>query len=167
MIETKRLTIVPLNYHQIIKYLKLDNSLEKELNLNISSRTISLELKEAIEKTILPNVVNNSNNYFYSTLWTGISKAENKMVGDICFYCGSIKKEIEIGYGTYNEFQGMGYMTEMIAGIIARATTQSLIQSIIATTHNTNQASFRVLQNNNFVHIATSDLLLHWKLELK
>ena len=78
MIQTKRLIIIPLNYNQIIKYLKLDNSLENELNLDRSSRTISLELKEAIENTILPNVLNNSNNYLFSTLWTGISITEIK-----------------------------------------------------------------------------------------
>jgi hypothetical protein len=61
-----------------VKYTKCDNSLEEELNLNETSRTISPELKEAIEKTILPNVADKSKNYLYSTLWTAISKTECK-----------------------------------------------------------------------------------------
>jgi ribosomal-protein-alanine N-acetyltransferase len=84
MIETERLLIKPLTYDQLVKYTKCDNSLEEELNLNETSRTISPELKEAFEQTILPNVADKSNNYLYSTLWTAISKAENKMIGDLC-----------------------------------------------------------------------------------
>lgn len=56
MIETKRLIIKPLTYNQLLKYVMADNSLETELNLNETSRIISAELKEALEKTILPNV---------------------------------------------------------------------------------------------------------------
>lgn len=56
MVETKRLILKPLNYKQLVKYIENDNSLEEELKLNKTTRTISSELKEALEKTILPNV---------------------------------------------------------------------------------------------------------------
>ena len=79
MIETERLIIKPLTYGQLLKYIKADNSLELELELNETSRTISPELKEALEQTILPNVSDTKNNYLYSTLWTVISKKENQM----------------------------------------------------------------------------------------
>jgi len=81
MIETERLILRPLTYDQLIKYIKGDNSLEKELHLNPTSRTISPELKEALENTILPNVADTSKNYLYSTLWTAISKHDKKMTG--------------------------------------------------------------------------------------
>ena len=119
MIETNRLILRPLTYKQLIKYVKCDKSLERELNLNETSRTISPELKEAFEQTILPNVADKSKNYLYSTLWTAISKIDNQMVGDLCIVGepNSIG-EIEIGYGTYDEFQGKGYMTEVKSGMI-------------------------------------------------
>ena len=63
MIETERLILKPLTYDQLVKYTKCDNSLEAELNLNETSRTISPELKEAFEQTILPNVADKSKNY--------------------------------------------------------------------------------------------------------
>ena len=65
MVETKRLILKPLTYKQLVKYSKNDNSLEEELNLNKTSRTISSELKEALEKTILPNVADETKNYLY------------------------------------------------------------------------------------------------------
>jgi len=104
MIETKRLILKPLTHPQLLKYLKLDNSLEMDLNLKTTSRAISAELREALEQTILPNVADTNKNYLFSTLWTVISKEENKMVGDLCFIGEpNTDGEIEIGYGTYDE----------------------------------------------------------------
>jgi [ribosomal protein S5]-alanine N-acetyltransferase len=167
MIETNRLNIKPLTYSQLVKYIACDNSLEAEMELNETSRSISPELKEALEQTILPNVADTSKNYLYSTLWTGILKAENKMVGDLCI-CGepNVDGEIEIGYGTYDEFQNKGYMTELVAGIITWAKSEPSIKAIIASTDKTNTASFKVLEKNNFEKIDEKDLLYNWKLDI-
>jgi RimJ/RimL family protein N-acetyltransferase len=167
MIETERLFLKPLTYEQLVKYTKCDNSLEEELNLNETSRTISPELKEAFEQTILPNVADKTKNYLYSTLWTAISKAENKMIGDICIVGEpNADGEIEIGYGTYDEFQGNGFMTEIVDGIIMWTKTQPFVKSIIASTDKTNTASFKVLQKNNFIKIGETETLFNWKLEM-
>ncbi len=167
MIETKRLIIKPLTYEQLVKYTKCDNSLANELNLNETSLTISAELKEALENTILPNVADRTKNYLYSTLWTAISKADNKMIGDLCILGEpNSNGEIEIGYGTYEEFQGKGFMTEIVSGIIEWAKTQSNVKSIIASTDKTNAASFKVLQKNNFINIGETESLCNWKLQL-
>lgn len=167
MIETERLILKPLTYEQLVKYAKCDNSLEVELNLNETSRTISPELKEALEQTILPNVAENKESYFYSTLWTAISKTENRMIGDLCIVgVPNVNGEIEIGYGTYDEFQRKGFMTEIVGGIIEWAATQPLVKSIIASTEKVNTASFKVLEKNNFNKISESEALFNWKLEL-
>ena len=151
-----------------MKYIKCDNSLEEELGLNETSRTVSPELKEAFEQTILPNVADESRNYLYSTLWTAISEAENKMVGDLCIVGEpNADGEIEIGYGTYDEFQNKGFMTEIVSGIIDWAKNQSTVKSIIASTDKTNIASFKVLEKNNFIKIGETETLYNWKLEMK
>jgi RimJ/RimL family protein N-acetyltransferase len=167
MIETERLILKPLTYGQLVKYTKCDNSLEEELNLNKTSRTISPELKEAFEQTILPNVADKTKNYLYSTLWTAISKAENKMIGDLCIV-GEPNADgaIEIGYGTYDEFQGKGFMTEIVSGIIMWSKNQPFVKSIIASTDKTNIASFKVLQKNNFIKTGETEKLFNWKLEM-
>ena len=167
MLETKRLILRPLTYEQLVKYTKCDNSLEFELGLNETSRTISPELKEAFEQTILPNVADKTKNYLYSTLWTAISKTENKMIGDLCIVGEpNAGGEIEIGYGTYDEFQNKGFMTEMVSAIIEWAKTQAIVQSIIASTEKTNTASFKVLEKNNFIKIGETETLFNWKLEM-
>ena len=167
MIETKRLTIKPLTYEQLIKYAQSDNSLEEELNLNKSIRKISIELQEALENTILPNVKDKTKNFLYSTLWTAISKAENKMIGDLCVVGEpNAKGEIEIGYGTYDEFQGKGFMTEIVGGFIEWTKTQPNVKAIIASTDKTNVASFKVLQNNGFINVGETETTYSWKLPL-
>ena len=167
MVETKRLTLKPLTYEQLIKYIKCDNSLETELNLNETSRTISLELKEAFEQTILPNVADTTKNYLFSTLWTAISKIDNKMVGDLCI-TGEPNSdgEIEIGYGTYDEFQNKGFMTEIVSGIIGWIKTQPKVKSVIAWTEKTNIASFKVLEKNMFLKIGETETSFKWRLKL-
>lgn len=168
MIETARLILKPLTLDQLVKYAKCDNSLEAELNLNTTSRTITPELKEALEETIIPNVANKTKNYLYSTLWTAISKAEQKMIGDLCIVGEpNANKEIEIGYGTYDEFQGKGYMTEIVGAIIEWARTQTIVNAIIAATDKTNIASFQVLKKNNFSQTGETETAFHWKLTLK
>ena len=167
MIETKRLIIKPLTYEQLIKYIRCDNSLDEELNLNETTITISPELKEAFEQTILPNVADKTKNYLYSTLWTAISKTENKMVGDLCIIGEPNENgEIEIGYGTYEEFQNKGFMTEIVQGIIEWVKSQPRVKSIIASTDKSNIASYKVLEKNKFVMIGETEMLLNWKLQM-
>lgn len=168
MLETERLIIRPLTYPQLVKYIKADGSLELELNLNNTTRTISSELKEALEETILPNVSDKSKDYLYNTIWTLISKSANKMVGDLCIV-GEPNEfgEIEIGYGTYDEFRGNGFMTEAVCGLINWASSQPKVTSIVASTEKNNIASFTILQKNSFVKISETEDLFNWKLILK
>jgi len=87
------------------------------------------------------------------------------MVGDLCIVGEPNEAgEIEIGYGTYDEFQGKGFMTEMVGGIIEWAKTQPFVKSIVASTNKTNTASFKVLQKNKFIKVGETDTLLIWKL---
>lgn len=166
--ETERLRIIPLTYGQLQKYVKTDHSLERELGLNDTERSISKDLKEALEQTILPNVADPDKDYLFCTLWTIILKAENRMVGDLCFI-GEPNEygEVEIGYGTYDEFQGKGYMTEAVGGMVKWAEAHPGVISIIAGTEKANAASFRVLEKNGFKKFKETDQFYVWRLDLQ
>jgi [ribosomal protein S5]-alanine N-acetyltransferase len=162
MIKTERLILQPLTYAQLLKYIKCDGSLERELKIRNNARKISTKLKEAFEQTILPNVADPNRNYLYST---AISKREKQMVGDLCIVGEPNEAgEIEIGYGTYDEFQNKGYMTEIVAGIIQWAKTQPKVKAIIASTEKVNAASFNVLQKNDFLKTGETESLFNWML---
>jgi len=166
MIETTRLIIKPLTYDQLVKYARNDNSLEEELRLGFTNKTISAELQEALENTILPNVFDRNRNYLFSTLWTLILKAENKMVGDLCFIGEpNSMGEIEIGYGTYEEFRGLGYMTEAVGAMVEWAKRQPNLRALIASTYKGNPSSSSVLEKNSFSNIGEKDSMLNWRLD--
>jgi len=87
------------------------------------------------------------------------------MVGDICM-CGepNAEGEVEIGYGTYDEFRPKGFMTEVVTGIIKWAVAQPIVKSITASTDKTNAASFKVLKKNGFIKTGETETLFNWKL---
>jgi [ribosomal protein S5]-alanine N-acetyltransferase len=168
MIVTERLILRALTYDQLVKYIKADNSLEEELDLNETLREISPDLKDAFELTILPNVADPKKNYLYSTLWTIILKDGKKMVGDLCFVGEPNKEgEIEIGYGTYAAFRRKGFMTEAVNGMIKWAENQPEVKSIVAATEKSNIASSTILEKNNFVKVGESQTVFNWKLVIK
>jgi [ribosomal protein S5]-alanine N-acetyltransferase len=166
VIETERLILQPLTYDQLSKYIKCDNSLETELSVGESTRIISPELKEALGQTIMPNVADLTKNHLFCTMWTIISKLEQKMVGDICIVGEpNAAGEIEIGYGTYAEFQSNGFMTEAVGGLISWVRIQPAVRTIVATTDKINAASYRVLEKNGFAKTGQTSEMYSWKLE--
>jgi len=167
MIETKRLQIIPLSYEQLLQYAACDHSLEDALGVKYKDEGISPELKEALENTIIPNVADRSKNYLFSTLWTAITKEEREMVGDLCIIGEpNAAGEIEIGYGTYQAFQGKSFMTEIVSGIIEWARKEVGVKFIVASTDKNNLASYRVLEKNYFKLKGETNTMLQWQLEL-
>lgn len=165
MLETNRLLLRPLSLNQLIMYIQNDHTLEDTLGLQHCDRVISPDLKEALEETILPNVVDTSKRIHFCTLWTIILKAEKRMVGDMCFV-GEPDDEgrAELGYGTYDEHQGNGYMTEAVGAVVQWALAQPGVQSVVASTEKHNIPSFRVLEKNGFQKYEETDTLYYWKI---
>lgn len=167
MVETERLILKPLTYEHLLKYIKCDNSLEAELNLNETSRTIPPELKEALEQTILPNVADTTKNYLYTTLWAAILITDNKMIGDLCIKGEpNLDGEIEIGYGTYEDFQNKGFMTEIVRGMIEWIKTQPKVKAVVASTDKENIASAKVLEKNGFLKVGETETSFNYRLKI-
>jgi len=167
-LETDRLILHPLTHNQLLKYVRNDNSLEKELKLKPGKNIISDELEQAIRETILPNVIDSNKNYLYNTLWSIISKADEQLIGDLCFVGEpDANGEIEIGYSTYPEFRNKGFMTEAIGRLVKWAATQPEVKMITASTEVDNIASYSILEKNNFEKITEGEGMFTWKLSLK
>ena len=165
VLETERLLIRPLSYNQLQEYTELNNCLEQSLGLNSFTRTLPNELKEALEQVILPQVAA-SDNFLYATLWTIIDKERKLMVGDLCFKGAPNEQgEVEIGYGTYDSFQGRGFMTEAIGAIAQWALKQPEVRAIIAETEINNISSHRTLSKNNFTVYKKVENMIWWRLD--
>ncbi|MBL4631480.1 MAG: GNAT family N-acetyltransferase [Paraglaciecola sp.] len=147
----------------MLKYIKNDNSLDTELGLNQSSMVIDPLLKEALALSILPCLKDEKRNRLFYTLWIVIDKVKNSLVADLCFQGEPNKQgEIEIGYATYPQYQGQGYMTEAVQCITNWAIHQANVKAVMASTDKTNIASYTVLEKNAFVKVGQSKQQFHW-----
>jgi len=167
-IETQRLIIKALDEKEMKKYV-LDNfSLEISLQLKQRPRIITDRIRTTIETKILPNLIGKIEKDLYYTFWIVINKEKNTMVADICFKGEPNEKgEVEIGYGTYPEFQLKGFMTEAIGGLINWTFKQNNITAILAETDPTNYASMRILEKNNFNIDKQTKENINWRLNKK
>ncbi|MBK7428648.1 MAG: GNAT family N-acetyltransferase [Saprospiraceae bacterium] len=165
MIESRRLKLIPLNLDMLDQYLALDGSLEESLELIPYPRTITDDLHSALKHVIIPRVRMGIQDFHFSTIWTAIHKEKRVMVGDICFKGKPDGMgRVELGYGTYPDFQQQGYMSEMVEAMSAWAFAQPKVRVVLAETREDNKASQRVLANNGFVHFETKLEMMWWKL---
>lgn len=166
-IETERLLLIPLSYRQLLKYLRNNYSLEKELGLSEIPRIVSSDLAEALHFGILPAVAKaDASQLVYYTLWTIIHQQQQSMVGDCCFKGPPNEKgEIEIGYGINPAFTKQGFMTEAVRGIILWAWTQPEVQMIRAETKEDNVPSQKILMKIGFSFCRRVGDMLWWQLK--
>jgi [ribosomal protein S5]-alanine N-acetyltransferase len=166
IIETERLSILPLKKDELIKYVNSPNELAEELNIVFNSETMNEEEKNAILNDLLPRI-KEDDDYFYSTIWLIIERSSHKHVGGLCFHGPpEADMEVEIGYGTEPEFQNRGIMTESLKGIIDWLKGIKNVNTLIAKTNDDNISSWRVLEKNNFKKISVENNLITWKIDL-
>lgn len=166
IIKTERLEIKPLNKEELINYISDDYSLEINLGLQHIKRFVLERIKNKIQNQIIPSLVKNPENSFFNTFWIVIDFQKKCIVADICFK-GEPNNigEVEIGYGTYPEAQGNGYMNEAVKRITSWAFEQNNVKCIIADTDPENFASRKILEKNNFIITSQTEKNISWKLE--
>ena len=168
MVETDRLLIIPLNQEQLELYLEAHGKLEKKLQLTESGRTFSPDVKKMVQKDILVKMnAASGDNFLYFTFWIVVQKATKLIVAELGFKGEpSAQGEIEIGYGTMPFERGKGFMTEAVGGMVAWARNRTGVQAILAETEETNLASIRIVQKNNFILMEKKGEMLWWKILL-
>jgi [ribosomal protein S5]-alanine N-acetyltransferase len=167
MIETKRLFIKPLSYDELVLYLDNTGKLAENLDLKSSFVVIDDDLRDAIKNQFLPNLADAKKNSIFFTLWIIIDKNYKEIAGGICFHGPPDENgEVEIGYGTEENFRNRGIMTEAIEGIVNWAKNYGSIKSIKAETNPVNISSVKVLEKNNFYLAYNENDMVIYKIEL-
>ncbi len=86
--------------------------------------------------------------------WYGVEgKGENGkpvLVASGGFFGPPQEGTVEVGYSTLPQFQGRGYATEMVEGLINWALSQSMLRRVVAEASSSNSASLRVLEKLGF-----------------
>ena len=169
MVETSRLTIIPLNHEQLALYVRAEGRLEELLQLADSGRTFSPQVKEMVTNFTLPKMKTaTADNYLFYTFWIIVEKATKIIIAELGFKGEpNDKGEVEIGYGTMPGQRGKGFMTEAVGGIVDWAKTRPGINYVLAETDEANIASVRIVQKNNFSFFDKKEKMLWWKIAVK
>lgn len=101
-------------------------------------------------------------------VWFVIKKEDNKIIGDLGFKGKPISaKEVEIGCSISPSFQGKGYATEAVQGLIKWAASTGKVKKIIAQCFEDNHASIKVLTKIGMKKIAQKYNVLLWEINLE
>ena len=164
MITTPRLILIPLDYIQEQNYLSDNGELESKLGLEFIPGKLPPELKKVIKSFILPLFIEEPENYLFFTNWIVIQKSSQYIVADLAFKGKPDYRGVsEIGYGTYELYRNMGFMTEAIEGLVNWAFEQGKLKVVTAETDKKNLASRRVLEKNGFEITDSIADQLYWE----
>ena len=166
MVETNRLIIIPLDQRQLRLYIHGNRRLEKELRLSRTVRIVSVEVRDRTEYITLPEMKKASgDNYLFYTFWIIVEKSSGNVVAELGFKGAPANNGgVEIGYGTFFGYRRKGIMTEAIGGMVKWARSRPDIQYILAETDESNLASIKILEKNNFQNFDKKGNMIWWKI---
>ncbi|QJW88548.1 GNAT family N-acetyltransferase [Spirosoma taeanense] len=164
MIETSRLTLLPLTLDQLRLYVADNHRLEQTLNLKPGYRRVVEPLLSIIVHFTIPRLKDPAFNPIYHTLWIAIDRDRQQIVAEAKFKGEPDETgTVEIGYGTYPAFQRQGYMSEMVGGMMNWVAQQPNVRRIVADTDVENVASQKVLSKNGFRLFDRMEQMLWWE----
>lgn len=168
MVETSRLLISPLTREQLHLYLQANDLFERSAGLNSNGRIVVPAVQNMVTKFTIPRMADAvADEYLFYTFWIVVEKSSRLIVAELGFKgvpTGS--GEIEIGYGTMPAYQGKGFMTEAVGGMLDWGRKRPDVSCILAETDETNAASIKVLRKNNFIQYTRKGNMLWWKYKL-
>ncbi|MGE7695010.1 GNAT family N-acetyltransferase [Lysinibacillus sp. NPDC094177] len=161
-LSTKRLKLIPLNAKYLELLINEEKTLEIELSLN-KAVFLDEELRHAL-KFRLSKVLEDEENYIWHTNWLIVAKEKNCIVGGIMLKgLPNEQGEVVIGYYTFPQYQGKGYMTETVRMMKDWLLRQSNVKYVIADTDKNNIASHKVLQKAGATLYSESEELYFWR----
>ncbi|MEZ0486885.1 GNAT family N-acetyltransferase [Fibrella aquatica] len=164
MIETPRLTLLPLTVDQVRLHIAGGTLLETALGVRPGHREVTEPLLSIIKAFTIPFLQQPDRQPIYDTIWVALDRELNQFVADFKFKgAPDDEQTVELGYGTYPAFQGRGYMTELVGGATAWAFLQPGVERVTAETSLTNVASQTVLQKNQFVRFEQDEYVCWWE----
>ncbi|GAB4025747.1 GNAT family N-acetyltransferase [Spirosoma koreense] len=164
MIETARLTIIPLTLSQLHLHIADNYQLEETLGLQKGNREVVEPVLSIITYFTIPRLQDPAYDPLYHTMWLAIDRQKRQFVAEAKFKGEPDETgTIEIGYGTYPRLRRLGYMTEMVSGLVNWAGQQPEVQRVVADTETENVASQIVLVKNGFRLFDRIENLLWWE----
>ena len=164
MIQTSRLTLLPLTLDQLRLHVADSTQLENSLGLQKGHRKVVEPLLSVIVHYTVPRLRDPTRDPLYHTVWIAIDNQKKQIVADAKFKGEPDETgTVEIGYGTYPAFQRQGYMAEMVSGMVRWVGAQPGVLRVVADTEAENVASQKVLEKNGFRLFDQIENMLWWE----
>ncbi|GAB4030436.1 GNAT family N-acetyltransferase [Spirosoma gilvum] len=168
MIETQRLTLVPLTLKQLYLYTADTHQLEEEMGLKTGCRELVEPVLSIVIHFTIPRLKDPTNDPLYHTLWMAIDREKQQFVAEAKFKGEPDETgTIEVGYGTYSAVHRQGYMTEMVCGLVKWASEQPEVRRVVADTQAKNVASQKVLEKSGFRLFDQIEDMLWWEYPIR
>lgn len=165
MIKTKRLILLPLEMDELLLLLQGVDQLEKYLKLTSSGEVLDESTKKAFQ-WLYHKGLQDEANYLWYTNWQMILETTKQAVGSVGFIGPPDEdQEVEVGYGTYEQHQNKGYMSEALEAMLKWALKQPGVQRVVAETTSENIASQRVLKKSGMKKIKETRKSIFWEIE--
>ncbi|MGN0388148.1 MAG: GNAT family N-acetyltransferase [Suilimivivens sp.] len=135
MIKTKRMIIQPMTDEEIEKLIETSDS---------------EEMKKAYGEMLDGCKADPENRIWYAP-WQMSLKSDPTYIGDLGFKGPARENAVEIGYGILPEYEGKGYTTEAVQGMVQWAFGNEGVVFVEAETDPGNKASQRILEKCGFI----------------
>ncbi|MBD2702120.1 GNAT family N-acetyltransferase [Spirosoma sp. BT702] len=164
MITTSRLTLIPLTLDQLRLYIADNYRLEESLGLQKGNRVAGELVLSIIMHFTIPRLQDPTRDPLFHTMWLAIDRQKQQFVAEAKFKGEPDETgTVEIGYGTYPSLHRLGYMSEMVSGLVAWAEQQPGVRRVVADTDTENVASQKVLEKNGFRLFDRIENMLWWE----
>jgi len=147
--------------------LQNPEALEKSLNMTIMRDQITDPVRRAIGMKIAKMQESDVSQHDWLTYWLIVIRDENVGAGMLGFKgFPNENGSTEIGYGIDPAYQGKGYMSEAVQGLIDWAFTHPFC-NVITATEVENPASRKLLERLGAELVGTADGSTSWKIRNK
>lgn len=154
VIETGRLRIVPLDADMLETLSRDVKEFEREYDAKYDGESINDELKSILGRCA-EEVREDEDNKVFLTTW--LIELKGVVIGSIGFKGVPNGGETEIGFGLNKKYEGKGYMTEGVKGLLKLAVLLG-VNRVFAETREDNVKSEKVLERCGFDLISDGKL---------
>lgn len=163
LLQTRRLTLIPLTARQLSLWCDDISALEAELDCSYQATPMTGFFQEIVRAQLIATQAD-SGNYCWHSFWLLLRKSDRVVVGSADFKdVPGADGAVEIGYGLGAAFEGHGYMTEAVRAMTAWALAQEHVRHVTAETDLDGFASQRILTHCGFAEQSRNDTVW-WKL---
>lgn len=163
-LETERLSLLPLQSHQLALALEDYAKMQADLGLSVTSTVLDEEM-EYVMKVRLRKVLEDVDNYLWLTNWAIIHKEEKQIIGYIILKgCPNEFGEVIVGYVVEESHRRKGYAAEALKVLIQWIFKNPQALFVIADTEKTNVPSHKLLENLGAVKYKETEELVWWKI---